>query len=237
MKNKAMMLSTPLTKFPVYMSSIRIVTDDRQEAVKGLIHAEQTPPARYVVARDLFIEVLSGKMTYEQAYRQAGYEADPIKRRYALRIMEVSKDFFDNTRKYPISQLPTMAVILPNGMELNVAPIWARYDQPMRLMILYLWETPLSDLQLSVAAGLLHEAIRDTKYRGRELDFISVSRPTHSAGRRLQLMGWEKLKPFYDDDLKSALKFYLCDVWDEYHRRGPRPINLRRGRDLLNWRQ
>jgi hypothetical protein len=232
------MLSTLLTEFPGFMSTIRLVTDNREEAMTRLVHAEHKAPSFYLPARETLLDVLRGKLVVAKAIHDLKFLRDPTERKLASQIFAASKKFLEGERPTPTVEASPMEAQLPNRKIIKISPVWVRHHRPQRLMLLYLWEDELTDLQLRVAAGLLHLAIEthSTKFRGRELDFISVARPAFSAGRKLRKYGWDQLNPFYGEELEKALKFYLCDLWEEYHKRGPRPVNeKRRDPDLLDY--
>jgi hypothetical protein len=54
-----------------------------------------------------------------------------------------------------------------------------------------------------------------------EIDFISISKPEHSAGRRFQKFSWDRLDPLYEDELQRFLKRF-CDAWKKYKQLQPR---------------
>ena len=211
------------------MSAVSIVTDDREEGVRALIRAEHPAPAYYEKARSHFIKVLERKLTLEQAVRQAHHVQDATERRCALEILDKSKAFLAEQDSRDVIKLPSMQTFLPNNKILKITPVWIQDCRPYRLMILHFWYKPLSELQIKAAAGILSYAIENSyrKYLGFELDFISVAIPEHAAGRRFEVMGWDKIQPLRDADLQNFL-VRLCDVWDEYHRRGPRQVRYSR---------
>ena len=103
--------------------------------------------------------ILEGKLTFKQALGQAKKLSDPIERKCATDILIASRQFLqEEPRSIRVGLFPAMSIDLPNGVELDVSPVWLRHLSPNRLMILHFWQTPLSERQLSAAAAVLRTA-------------------------------------------------------------------------------
>ena len=142
-------LSTPLTELPSFLSTISMVVDDRAAIVQKLIQAERKSPPVYEPSRDLFLSVLEGKLAFGKATLQARRLADDTERRCAVQIMDASERFLSSERPARISRLPGLTYALPNGLQLDISPVWLRHLDPSRLLVLHFWQAPLSTRQLA----------------------------------------------------------------------------------------
>jgi hypothetical protein len=160
--------------------------------------------------------------------------ADATERNCAIDVLNASKAFLIKQPPGKVGQLERMKIRLPNSMDLVVSPVWVRHLDTDRLMILHLWESALSNWQLSAAGAILLSALRQHKPEcaSLKLDFISIAVPPHRDKRQLQVYSWESLQPLDDVGL---FRFFqrLCAGWKEYRRRGPRPIKKRAQPDLF----
>jgi len=222
-------LSKPLTALPTFLSAVSMVGDDQERTIRELVHAERPSPPIYDPARDLFIGVLRGHFTIEEALVQARRLHDGTERRCAEDVLAASKSFLTKELPAGVARLKPMEILLPNGLELGVSPVWLRYRSPDRLMVLHFWRQPLSDWQRSAAAAILITALKkdNPAYMWLDLDFISVAIPDHSTARRLRLYNWHTLKVLDDEGLSRFLE-RLCNAWAAYQRRGPRVTKPRR---------
>lgn len=152
-------LSMPLTELPTFLSTISMVVDDRPAIVQKLIQAERKSPPVYEPSRELFLKVVEGKLSFDSATVQAQRLADETERRCAAQIMDASAQFLRSERAARVSRFPGLEYTLPNGLHLDVSPVWLRHLDPSRLMVLHFWQTPLSDWQLSAAAAVLKTAL------------------------------------------------------------------------------
>jgi hypothetical protein len=197
------------------MSSVSMVTDDRERGIKDFIRAEHPSPSIYDAARKHFTVALEKKLTIEQLFTQASLIKNETVKKCTLDILEKSRKFLLAQAAGRTVKLPHMEIKLPNDKKLDVSPVWIRDCRPHRLMILHFWKKPLSEIQTRAAAGILSFAIEEEyrKYLGFELDFISIS--YHGARRRFEVSGWDKIQPLRDIDLQYFLQ-RLCDLWDAY---------------------
>lgn len=224
-----------LLALPSFLSLTSMVTDDPEDMITGLRHAERKSPACYDPARALFFRVLQGDFTFDIALAQARKLTDDVERKCAIGVLEASKSFLLAQPTAKVGRLPQMSISLPNGMEVNVSPVWIRHLAVEQLMILHVWRTPLSDYQLSIIGGILQAALirHQPRCARRDLELISVAAPEHASGRRLRSFSWEKLRPLDDDGLRRALSV-ICYAWAEYQRRGPREVMRKAQPDLFN---
>jgi len=227
--------SKPLSELPAFLSTISMVVDDRAAIVQQLVQAERKSPPIYAPARDLFIEVLEGNFSFEGAFTQALRLSDVIERRCATEILSVSERYLRRESHCRVRLFPRMDYFLPNGMPLDVTPMWLRHSNPSRLMILHFWQTPLSSWQLSAAAAVIRSALlrQHPQYSACEIDFISASLSPYGPHRRFEQYNWSKLKPLGDDDLRRFWKQFLT-AWSEYQHRPPREIRRTRAPGLFD---
>ena len=228
-------LSTPLVELPTYLSTISMVVDDRAAIVQKLIQAERKSPPVYEPSRDLFLKLLQGKLSFDSAVIQAHRLTDQTERKCAVQIVDASERFLRSERPTNMTPLPNLKYVLPNGLQLNIAPIWLRYFDPERLLVLHFWQVPLSQRQLSAAAAVLRTALRDNQpqYSSCEVDFISVAFSQFGGGRRFERYNWTRLKPLDDDELHRFWQQFLT-AWSHYQRIGPREIRRKRSASLFD---
>jgi hypothetical protein len=228
-------LSTPLTELPGFLSTISMVVDDRSEIVRSLIAAERKSPPVYDPARDLFCVVLEGKLSFEKAMGQARAIVDDTERKCAIEILEASEAFLRRQPSAPVGLFPSMNYQLPNGLILDVSPLWHRRTAPERLMVLHFWQKPLSAWQLSAAGAVIRTSLMHYRqqYLTCELDFISIPRPEGATRRRFELYNWAKINPLGDADLERFWKQFIT-AWTLYHRKEPREIRRRREPDMFD---
>ena len=221
-------LSKPLEDLPTFLATISMVTDDELEIVRALTHAERKSPARYDPARQIFLRILSGDLTYEFGFAQAFKLADPIERDCAVSILRAAKGFLNRQVAARLESLPAMTSTLPNGFELKVGPLWIRHCDNPRVLVLHFWQTALSPRQLSAAGAVLRSALMTCRPQllGLEIDFISVAIPERLDVRKFQNFGWKQLAPL---DEMELLKFsqQIAGAWLAYRRIGPREIRRR----------
>lgn len=227
--------SKPLSELPSFLSTISMVVDDRAAIVQQLIQAERKSPPRYGPTRDLFLRVLEGNFSFDDAFTQSRRLADETERKCAIRVLAASENFLRCERRARVGPFPSMKYFLPNGMQLDISPIWLRHLSPERLMVLHFWEAPLSPWQLSAAAAVLRSALHyeHQQYSACEVDFISVALSPFGGQRRFDRYNWSKLKPLRDDELVRFWRHFL-GAWSEYHRREPREIRRRSPEDLFD---
>lgn len=228
-------LSTPLTELPSFLSTISMVVDDGAAIIQKLIQAERKSPPVYEPTRDLFLSVLEGKLSFDKAVIQARRLGDETERRCAVQIMDASERFLRSARPARIIRLPGLSYTLPNGLHLDISPVWLRHLDPSRLLVLHFWQTPLFSRQLSAAAVALKSAVLQAQpqYSSCEVDFISVAFSQFSNNRRFELYNWAKLKPLSDNDLQRFWQHFLA-AWSQYQRIGPREIKRRRAGGLFD---
>lgn len=226
--------STPLSEFPAYLSSISMVVDDRAAVVRALTWAERKSPPRYDSARALFLRVLKGDLTFDEAVRQARQVPEPVQSRCAVEVLIASETFLRSQQPLPVDLFSQMSIRLPNDMELKVSPVWLRRAQPQRIMVLYFWETPLSDRQIRAAAAVLGRALQRYQpgYLNHPLEFILVSTPERSSNRLFRCLDWAAINAINDRELERFLQ-QLCDAWADYQCRGPRLFKRKRTPDLF----
>ena len=128
-----------------------MVGDDQEYTIRALVHAERKSPPVYTPARELFIRVLQGDFTVQAALAQARRLHDETERKCAHDILRVSETFLLKEPRTKVARLGAMGICLPNGMELNVSPVWIRHSSQRRLLVLHFWEQPLSDWQRALA--------------------------------------------------------------------------------------
>jgi hypothetical protein len=227
-------LSTPLTQLPSFLSTISMVVDDRGAIVQKLIQAERKSPPVYEPSRDLFLSILEGKLSFGKATVQARRLTDETERRCAVQIMDASERFLCNERPTPISRLPGLTYTLPNGLGLDISPVWLRHFDPSRLLVLHFWQAPLSTWQLGAAASVLRSALlqNEPQYSSCEIDFISVAFSPFSNRRWFECHNWVKLNPLNANELRRFWQRFL-EAWVHYHRMGPREIRRKRAADLF----
>ena len=121
-----------------------------------------------------------------------------------------------------------MTPVLPNGLELKVAPVWVRHGDDPRLLILHFWQTALTPRQLSAAAAILRMALLAhlPRYAGLEIDFVSVAISERTEARRFENFGWKQLAPLEEPGLDRFSQL-LAAAWTAYGRIGPREIKRR----------
>ena len=227
--------STPLTELPTFLSTISMVRDDRAAIIQSLIQAERKSPSVYEPSRDLFLRVLEGRLDFDRASTQARRLNDEIERRCAIQILHASEHFLKNERPARISRLPNLDYVLPNGLHLNVSPIWLRHFDPSRLMVLHFWQTPLFDRQLAAAAAVLRTVLLETlpQYSSCQIDFISVAFSQFSNRRQFGVYNWVKLTPLNDTELHRFWAQFV-EAWSQYQRMEPREIKRKRAATLFN---
>lgn len=228
--------SKPLVALPSFLSTISMVVDDRAAIIQQLIQAERKSPPKYGPTRDLFIHVLEGNFTFEEALQQASRVDDPTERRCAIEILSASERFLRVKRAARTGRFPAMQYFIPNGMPLDVSPLWIRHLDPERLMVLHFWETPLSPRQLSAAAAVSKlSLLREfPQYSSCELDFISVPLSTSGDRRQFQGYNWTKLKPLSEEALARFWRQFLL-AWSDYQRRPPREFRRKREPSLFDY--
>ena len=228
-------LSTPLVALPTFLSTISMVVDDRSAIVRKLVQAERKSPPVYEPSRDLFLSVLEGKLSFDKATIQARRLADETERKCAVQIMDASEQFLRNERHSRISRLPDLKYALPNGLQLDISPVWLRHLDPSRLMILHFWRDPLSNWQMGAAAAVLRSALFDSQpqYTSCELDFISIAFSQIGNRRRFERYNWTKLKPHNATELRRFWTHFLA-AWSQYQSFGPREIRRKRTANLFD---
>jgi len=229
--------STPLTELPTFLSTISMVEDDGRQIVESLTQAERKSPSVYEPTRDLFCLVLQGDLCVTQAMVQAHRILDEVERKCAVDVLEASKSFLEKQAAARVGPFPAMNFEIPNGLSLNVAPVWLRHFNPPRLMILHFWRQPLSDWQLGAASAVLRAALltHQPDYAMCEIDFISVPHPEASPRRRFEHYDWAKLRPLDNKNLHRFWKQF-CGAWSVYQNQEPREIKRRRSADLFGRR-
>jgi hypothetical protein len=90
--------STPLLELPSFLSTISMVGDDQNAIVERLIQAERKSPPVYDPARELFLTVLEGKLSFERARTQAWRLFNEVERKCALQILDASENFLRGER-------------------------------------------------------------------------------------------------------------------------------------------
>ena len=227
--------STPLLELPSFLSTISMVGDDQNAIVQRLIQAERKSPPVYDLARALFLAVLEGKLSFENARTQAWRSFNEVERKCALQILDASENFLRGERPARIGPLPTLKYFLPNGLPLDVAPVRLRHFSPERLLILHVWQTPLSQWQMSAAGAVLRSVMKDQlpQHESSEVDFISVSLSPSATRRQFERLNWNKLKPLPQAELDRFWSRFL-DAWSQYQRKEPREIKRRRDRGLFD---
>lgn len=231
----SLQISKPLEELPAFLSTISMVVDDRAAIVRELVQAERTSPSCYQPARDLFLSILKGEFSHEKALEQAKYLTDAVEARCAVAVLTVAADFLKSQSPSHLLRLEFPLATLPTGMALKVGPVWVRHWQAEeRLLVLHLWQSPLTQRQLGAAGRLVRDAVyaRHPRYATSEIDFISVATPDLASGRRFHCYGWEALKVLNDAE---NLRFWrqFGEAWDVYLRRGPRIVKSRRSPDLF----
>lgn len=228
--------SEPLTQVPKYLSAIFMATKTRAEIVRELERAERPSPPKYDLARQLFRRVLEGGLSFKDAIRQAQLAPDETIRKCAIDILQHSEKFLCNESPARVGQITGLSMVLRNGTEIDVSPVWVRHLRPERVMVLHFWLTPLSPRQLSAAAAVLEAGLVRCHPRLQkcEIDFITVSKPELASGRRFQKYNWSKLQPLDDDALTSFFE-PLCKAWSDYKKRGPRKIRGRQKHPEFSW--
>jgi hypothetical protein len=225
--------STPISELPSFLSTISMVSDDLTFTIQRLKEAEQPPPAIYEPTRDLFLTILQGKLRFDDAWKQASRIPYPTERKCACQVLDVARDFFADQLPARIYPLKGLRYSLPNGLPLQISPIWIRETSPNRLLILHFWQTPFSDWQRSAMASVLREALEGSENAPSEIDFISVPFSDRANRRQFEVYNWKRLKPLSDIELKRFWKAFL-DAWAEYQRRGPREIKIKRRKTLFD---
>lgn len=220
--------STPIEELPTFLSTISMVVDDQSMIVQKLREAERKAPPIYASTRDLFLTVLSGRLSFHDATVQARRIVDQTERRCAVQVIDASEQFLREERPAHIAPLQKLEYALPNGLILKVLPVWLREASPDRLLILHFWQTPLSQWQLGAAASVLRGAIasRYPQYSACEIDFISVAFSQMGQGRRFERYNWMRLKPLSISEIDRFWKQFLAG-WSRYQRQGPREIARR----------
>jgi hypothetical protein len=213
-------LSTPLAELPTFLSTISMVADG-VSIVQKLIQAERKSPPVYGPSRDIFLSVLKGKLGFDNAVIQARRLADETERKCAVQIIDASEQFLRNERPATITELSSLKYALPNGLKLDISPVWLRHFHPERLLILHFWQTPLTQRQLGAAAAVLRAALFDEhpQYSSCEVDFISVAFSQFGSGRRFERYNWVGLKPLDGDELRRFWSQFLA-AWSQYQRIG-----------------
>jgi hypothetical protein len=221
-------LSKPLDELPAFLSMISMVADDEREIVKGFTRAERKSPARYEPAKQIFFRILSGDLTYQAGIAQALEVSDPVERNCAVSVLRVANLFLKTQRPGRIARLPFIQTTLPNGLELDVGPVWVRDSDGERLLVLHFWRNPLTPRQLSAAGAILRLALLQNRreFALLELDLISAAIPEGSEARRFVNYHWKQLAPLTEDELfKFSQK--LRSAWKAYQLIGPRKIKQR----------
>jgi hypothetical protein len=228
-------LSTPLVELPTYLSTISMIVDDKAAIVQKLIQAKRKSPPVYQPSRDLFLKVLQGKLSFDGAVIQSRRLADETERKCAVQIIDASEHFLRNERSTNVSELLHLAYPIPNGLNLNISPVWLRHFSPERLIVLHFWQTPLTPRQLSAAASVLRTALFDCQlqYSTCEIDFISVAFSRFGNTRRFERYNWSSLKLLSENELARFWNQFISG-WSQYQRLGPREIKRKRIRDLLD---
>ncbi len=225
--------SKPITALPAYLSTISMVVDDRTTIVKRLTWAERKSPSKYMPARDLFCMTLSGKFAFESALKQAANLSGDEKS-CAIDVLKASKDFLVQEPRARIGAFQSMQIKLPNGLDLNISPVFLRHLERPRLMVLHFWKRPLLPRQLGAAGATLQRALIESRFdpSNYELDFISVSQPENATRRQFRIYNWKNIKPLNDKALARFWKL-LIDAWSDYKRRPLRRIKRRNDDRLL----
>jgi hypothetical protein len=221
--------STPLIELPTFLSTISMVGDEQNAIVQRLIQAERKSPSVYDPARALFLSVLEGKLSLENAMVQAWHLNDETQRKCAVQILDASRHFLQDEHHARTGLLPNLKYHLPNGLPLNVTPVRLRHFNPERLLVLHFWRTPLSEWQLRAAAAVLRSAVSTQlpQLATCEVDFISVAFSQTGNSRQFQRFNWTKLKPLNQTEIDRFWNRFLT-AWTQYQRGGPRKIKRRK---------
>lgn len=227
--------STPLVELPSFLSTISMVGDDQAAIVQRLVQAERKSPSFYDPARDLFLSALEGKLSFEKVMAQAWNITDETERKCALQVLWASEQFLREERHARVGLLSNLKYHLPNGLPLNVTPVRLRHLSSGRLLVLHFWRTPLSQWQLSAAAGVLRLTLHTQipKLDSCEIDFISVALTPSGDRREFQRLNWNRLKPLHRAELDRFWNQFL-EAWSRYQRGGPRKINRRKFSGLFD---
>lgn len=227
-------LSTPLVELPTFLSTISMVVDGAS-IVQKLIQAERKSPPVYGPSRDLFLSILKGQLRLDNAVVQARCLADETERRCAVQIIDASERFLRNEPPIVVAELSKLKYALPNGLQLDISPVWLRHFNPERLLVLHFWQTPLTERQLSAAAAVLRAALFDVhpQYSSCEVDFISVAFSQFGSGRRFERYNWVRLKPLDDNELRRFWSQFIA-AWSQYQRIGPREVKRKRNSGLFD---
>ena len=221
-------LSVPLDELPGFLSTISMVEDDQRDIVKRLIAAEKKSPPRYDAARQLFLSVIEGQIDHERAELFANTISDPIDRRCAQDVLKAATNYLRSATSSPVGQLSPMRFEIRPDLSLGVAPIRVRQLEEPRVLLLHVWDRPLSDRQVRAAISILKRTLADQapEYAYRDLEFVTVSTPPLSAQRSCKVYGWKTL-PHMEDDELSRFLLALSDAWQTYRSIGPRPVRRR----------
>lgn len=227
--------STPLSELPTFLSTISMVVDDRSVIIQKLRQAERKSPSVYEPSRELFLRVLEGKLDFDRATVQARRIADEIERRCAVQILDASEHFLRSERPARHFRLPHLEYTLPNGLSLDVSPIWVRNFDPDRLMVLHFWQASLSDRQLAAAAAVLRTALLTSQpqYTSCEIDFVSIAFFQSGNRRRFERYNWVKLKPLKEAELSRFWRHFAA-AWSQYQSMEPREVTPRRVKGLFD---
>lgn len=228
--------SKPLSELPAFLSTISMVVDDRTAIIRQLIQAERKSPPIYGSTRDLFLYVLEGKISFDNAMVQARRVVNETEQKCAVEVLTASEKFLRSERRAPSGSFPNMKYSLPNGMQLDISPIWVRHLNPERLMVLHFWRTPLSERQLSAAAAVLRSVLynEQQQFSACEVDFISVAQSQFGGQRRFDHYNWTKLRPLGEDQLARFWRPFVL-AWSNYQRRGPREIRRKHPQSLFDY--
>lgn len=225
--------STPIDELPSFLSTISMVSDDKASIIQKLRDSERKSPSVYEPTRDLVLAILEGKLDFAAAMLQAWRIADETEKKCATQVLGALQDFLTRQRPAHIAPLRKLEFLLPNGLLLNIAPIWIRQSNPDRLMVLHFWQTAFTEQQLSAAAAVLRHAIRGHDYESSEIDFISVPYLEIAKRRRAEIYTWTRLRPLTAEQLQRFWERFI-GAWNEYQREGRRTIKTRPLKSLFD---
>ena len=212
-----------------------MVGDDHRLIIQGLRNAERKSPPVYSLARDLFLRILQGDMSFDDARTQARRESDLTTRRCALEILDNSQRFLTTEPQSRVSRLPSLRYQLPSELSLDVKPLWVRQLDPERLLLLHFWEAPLSARQLRAAAAVIKAAIQLElpQFAACEIDFVSVPFCESRNSREFNRYTWGRLKPLNEEEMNRFWS-QLLRAWQDYQKLGPRKLPRKETKDLFS---
>lgn len=202
---------------PPLIAGMLLPQGTEAESFSRIARLERPPPPRYVLARQLFVAVLTGQ-PFDWAVQQARDSNDASQRGYALDLLRTAKTFLHMTRGLKSAEPPTARWGPAGGLELPVATHAVTGQGPSRrVMVLHFWRSELPAERLALIKGAFRSSIwRLPGFAGTPIDLVTAPVVPALGRRNLKIVECTEGAIAGDDEL-DTFHGELASLWDRYH--------------------